>query len=985
MPEQYSLVVVEKFRKGTDVRVLSTGTHEVLSRQHRETKWVGKRGQPYIIPSEEVESFSQQHRTGIFVPSYTPPTQAERTEEYERKKRQEAFERERETAKQPTEEGETARALLKTKYGIEAPTPSPEKVTEPTTAEQFQELQEKIQEPVYTTTLGEFASSIFSKQGYDVDTREGDVVSATKGQEQIIAHPTTEFVTIKAKDRDITREEAEKTKFHPEFTHTKPSGEFTLKGEPIYDSPLGTGEMKTGLGKIWFDTKEIYGKVERKFSIDLSGETKQKIRKASQQTTAAQIIWQKKAADVFFPKGTEKIFSKQTDFLETSFKAQQKVQPGLMTSAATYTIEHPVETGLMVAGGAAFGTVGMIASKSARAARIFKGTSYGLGALYAGAKSYEVATTPGLEKKGEVLGTIPVELAAFGAGAKLPGIAKSAALSFKEVHLRFATKPRVAVRTTDQGKTAAVEPVEFAAKMGKEKFAGEGMGAVEIYGTDQIAFTKGTFKYELTQYKFPQRDIKAEAIVKGALKQTDIGFEGKAIIRTTTTVDGKSALSKSISATKGVQLKGDSLFPVTVTKTAVYHPYLPFRATEGRVGVVKKTAEVTRPEIFRHELEFTPEEYGKILVDRGELSGIYTTSLKKEKALGLYYHAFRGEKPFIELDSNLPKTKFMAFLRLLGSSGTETRVLEHEIWHHLHKIRPGEKEGYTKFFGRPKSYEKRIIKMEKESGKKPFKDVVVKEQDVKIELFEGLEKGASAKFFEEKAEPYFATDTFLKKLETSRLLRQKKGQLLMGKEKPLETLRQKPEITKEKPGNDILDNFETGLKDAIRGTLRARIPKGRTTPISKSKTRVGIEPGLKEFPGLKDRTRVGIEPGLKEVIGLKDRTRITPPGFKLGTKQGTRQRLRTDQIFKATRDPSQDFKIGVPGTPPPPPPPPPPPLKFGLMDKKKKKKGMGIATSREFRYTPSFTAIALGIKGKVPKDVKLTGLEIRPIPKGIKL
>ena len=975
MPEQYSLVVVEKFRKGTDVRVLSTGTHEVLSRQHRETKWVGKRGQPYIIPSEEVEAFSQQHRTGIFVPSYTPPTQAERTEEYERKKRQEAFERERETAKQPTEEGETARALLKTKYGIEAPAPSPEKVTEPTTAEQFQEhlfsaqeLQEKIQEPVYTTTLGEFASSIFSKQGYDVDTREGDVVSATKGQEQVIVHPTTEFVTIKAKDRDITREEAEKTGFFP--------------GQ---QEKLGTGEMKTGLGKIWFDTKEIYGKVERKFSIDLSGETKQKIRKASQQTTAAQIIWQKKAADVFFPKGTEKIFSKQTDFLETSFKAQQKVQTGLMTSAATYTIEHPVETGLMVAGGAAFGTVGMIASKSARAARIFKGTSYGLGALYAGAKSYEVATTPGLEKKGEVLGTIPVELAAFGAGAKLPGIAKSAALSFKEVHLRFATKPRVAVRTTDQGKTAAVEPVEFAAKMGKEKFAGEGMGAVEIYGTDQIAFTKGTFKFQLTQYKFPQRDIKAEAIVKGALKQTDIGFEGKATIRTTTTVDGKSAISKSISATKGVQVKGDSLFPVTVTKTAVYHPYLPFRATEGRVGVVKKTAEVTRPEIFRQELEFTPEEYGKILVDRGELAGIYTTSLKKEKALGLYYPAFRGEKPFIELDSNLPKTKFMAFLRLLGSSGTETRVLEHEIWHHLRKIRPGEKEGYTKILGRPKSYEKRIIKMEKESGKKPFKDVVVKEQDVKLELFEGLEKGASAKFFEEKAEPYFATDTFLKKLETSRLLRQKKGQLLMGKEKPLETLRQKPEITKEGKGDDILANFETGLKDAIRGTLRARIPKGRTTPISISKSQ--IKPLSRQIQSQKPVSKIkpGIDTGLKEVIGLKDRTRITPPGFKLGTKQGTRQRLRTDQIFKATRDPSQDFKIGVPGTPPPPPPPPPPPLKFGLMDKKKKKKGMGIGTSREFRYTPSFTAIALGIKGKVPKDVKLTGLEIRPIPKGIKL
>jgi hypothetical protein len=189
MPEQYSLVVVEKFRKGTDVRVLSTGTHEVLSRQHRETKWVGKRGQPYIIPSEEVEAFSQQHRTGIFVPSYTPPTQAERTEEYERKKRQEAFERERETAKQPTEEGETARALLKTKYGIEAPAPSPEKVTEPTTAEQFQEhlfsaqrqkeLQEKIDKKEITVTE---KPTYFSQEYVDTDEKEyrGEIQPAEK-------------------------------------------------------------------------------------------------------------------------------------------------------------------------------------------------------------------------------------------------------------------------------------------------------------------------------------------------------------------------------------------------------------------------------------------------------------------------------------------------------------------------------------------------------------------------------------------------------------------------------------------------------------------------------------------------------------------------------------------------------------------------------------------------------------------------------------
>jgi len=99
MAEQYSLVVIEKFKKGTDVRTITTGTQEKVERKHSETKWVGKRGDPYVMPTSEVAAFTQKHRTGIFVPEYKPPTPEELKVKYERQKAQEKFERVREEQK----------------------------------------------------------------------------------------------------------------------------------------------------------------------------------------------------------------------------------------------------------------------------------------------------------------------------------------------------------------------------------------------------------------------------------------------------------------------------------------------------------------------------------------------------------------------------------------------------------------------------------------------------------------------------------------------------------------------------------------------------------------------------------------------------------------------------------------------------------------------------------------------------------------------
>ncbi len=69
----FSLIVVEKFRKGTDVRSLGTFTSKTLAEQKRgEIRFAGKRGQPFIIPTSEVPSFIASRKTGIFKPTFDP-------------------------------------------------------------------------------------------------------------------------------------------------------------------------------------------------------------------------------------------------------------------------------------------------------------------------------------------------------------------------------------------------------------------------------------------------------------------------------------------------------------------------------------------------------------------------------------------------------------------------------------------------------------------------------------------------------------------------------------------------------------------------------------------------------------------------------------------------------------------------------------------------------------------------------------------------
>ena len=131
----YSLVVVEKFEDKTNVRVISTfPTEQLAQKRLGETKWAGKRGVPHIVEQKDVPSFMEKHR----VAPKPEKTQEELTREYEKKKAQEKFERERIAAKEPTEKGEVARALLKSKYGITAKPPEVKKKPEIITREELE-------------------------------------------------------------------------------------------------------------------------------------------------------------------------------------------------------------------------------------------------------------------------------------------------------------------------------------------------------------------------------------------------------------------------------------------------------------------------------------------------------------------------------------------------------------------------------------------------------------------------------------------------------------------------------------------------------------------------------------------------------------------------------------------------------------------------------------------------------------------------------
>ena len=265
----YALVVTEKFKKGTDVRVIATGTQEWVEQKSSEIKWAGKRGQPHIIPATEIESFTQAHRTGIFVPTYDPVAAAEEeAAKIRRQKEQEKFEREREAAtsdiitedktaeeiQAQIEAKEIAIQLRATKYGIIADDKEIEDIEQAKL--ELKKLEEELtteEEPTTEepTTREQFAASLYERMGY-ATALTGGILTATKPQEQIVI---SRGVPLVAKG-EVTDPTA--LKFYPGFI-----GE--LKKEPKKIKGIIKEFPKTKMQKIAESIEEQERKLAEKY------------------------------------------------------------------------------------------------------------------------------------------------------------------------------------------------------------------------------------------------------------------------------------------------------------------------------------------------------------------------------------------------------------------------------------------------------------------------------------------------------------------------------------------------------------------------------------------------------------------------------------------------------------------------------------------------------------------------------------------------
>ncbi len=162
---KFLLIVTEKFRKGTDVRTLGTFATQTLAEQQRsQIKFVGKRGQPFIIPESELPSFRQKHLSGIFKPSFDP-IKAAATEQAKirRQKEQSRFERLRTTAKKSTRQGEISRQILASEFGFKTKPVSRVTTITPTTSEQFQRslfAQQRFKETTQKQDLADLQARI---------------------------------------------------------------------------------------------------------------------------------------------------------------------------------------------------------------------------------------------------------------------------------------------------------------------------------------------------------------------------------------------------------------------------------------------------------------------------------------------------------------------------------------------------------------------------------------------------------------------------------------------------------------------------------------------------------------------------------------------------------------------------------------------------------------------------------------------------------
>jgi hypothetical protein len=188
-----------------------------------------------------------------------------------------------------------------------------------------------------------------------------------------------------------------------------------------------------------------------------------------------------------------------------------------------------------------------------------------------------------------------------------------------------------------------------------------------------------------------------------------------------------------------------------------------------------------------------------------------------------------------------------------------------------------------------------------------------------------------------------------------------------------------------------------GIRETVRGAEIARIQPLPTIPII-PRAGAGMIPRQRVGERLIQKPSPGITPRISEIASSK-RVAAPYPSFKIDIpikaapmRVAIAPTISAAVVSRAAVSPAPLFSI----TPPTPSPPPPittspiisPPGAAAVFfrprqeeEELKLKKKKIKAPKRAFRYTPSVAAITFDIKGIVPKKVKLTGLEIRPIPK----
>ena len=1061
MPEQYSLVVTEKFRKGVQVRVITTGTREAVEQKRSEVKWVTKRGDPHIMKTEEVAAFTQQRRTGIFVPEAErppAPTPEEIRAKAERAKAQEKFEREREAAKLPTREGEIARQLLKSKYGITVKPPKEIVVTpaelEKIKAEESKARQERlfkkqafrervaevvprlkfdtvgqaisagyeVREGKIPTTRQEFATSLYERQkekGFVPERRK--IVAPERGGYAIIpetakAYPEHfEGLRLQATEPSLplfARETIGKLKRQKGYEAWEEKWGKRIKaykkGEKYLQQKMpewfpGLKKMRTEATRERIRLKEKEG-LKAKIQYRIYGVAKgvSRVSEKEPQKAIAYAIAFYALPPVLAVGGLALKAAKIGKVAPTISKASQKA----MEVSAKYLPPRIVPTAKAISK--------VVPPKVYALPRVLpKAIVYGgLPALYGAGVYQEVKYAPEPSVKfGEILGGEigPMFIGGY-AGIRTVKKMREVAIARKPVKVELKTAADIAVEELPTKKVAKLAPIDFVAEIGKRKYVGVGAGRVDITQFDTRFLTKGIFKYGIKDVTAPTapRAFEVTTGTRGLYIQTDYGFKGGSVIATElkgTQVGARLITSKAVSVTRGIQVMGGE-YPVTVLKTAVFKPTYPITPTEARFGITKKIAEKIEPRVFRYEMKYTPEEYGELLVKRGELKGIYERKLGKERAIGLYYEKgrFEGEiKPSIEIDPRLFKTRAearkglvkriikkphifvkSAFLHpkvtkeFISQELTMTKpsVLRHELLHHMY----------------PKASEKYVGEMEIKLRGKPFKEIELKKIPVKTEYFKFFEKGMGAPEYIRKYEtqmyPYSA-EAMIKRMEVQRLLRGKKGQILLQKPKP-EIEKPKGLISEE---GIAAEQFRTGIGEAVRAAEIARLPKvrigvygvPRAKTISDVIAKQRVESIAKQAMKPIAKQRLEVKPALVAAIesGLRIKAEVGVIGKQaVRLRQKMRMRPALKQIYRIGEVTPTPF---MPGPPPPPPWIPRLPLPKPGKIEKKRRKGL-LPFGREYDYSPSLSWV-LGGRGVVATPAQRVGkvaispLMIRALPK----